>query len=483
MRHAPGQDDVSVGSRKLHVIVVVLGDLGRSPRMQYHALSLLEGGHTVSLLGYTGEALIPPLQNGHDSLNVIRFSTSAPSTLRKLLPIYYLVRVTNLVVGLVWALLRVSASSNTPDVDCILVQNPPAVPLLLVSYLYCRFLGLWRRRRPGFVVDWHNIGASMFHSGFVKRLAEVYEKRMAPLADGHMCVTSAMKKFLQKDFGIPLDGNISVLYDCPPAMFRPMSIEERHDLLSRLHPDISSACPQSWCDGLDTTFQTLFTEQQTNGQILERKGRPALVTSSTSWTEDEDFGLLLDAIVRLDQKLTTEQQSLRVIVVVTGKGPMKGMYEMKMSKLKLQNVAIKCVWLEPADYPCLLACADLGVSLHTSTSGLDLPMKILDLFGCEVPVCALNFDCLAELVQDDVNGLTFETTDALAEQLWTLLHPLSQHSEALSPHGYGALMKYSENLKGRKRWSDNWTENALPVLVLAAGEMQDTTNTCKSKAD
>lgn len=35
-----------------HVVVMVLGDVGRSPRMQYHALSLAEAGATVSLVGY-----------------------------------------------------------------------------------------------------------------------------------------------------------------------------------------------------------------------------------------------------------------------------------------------------------------------------------------------------------------------------------------------------------------------------------------------
>lgn len=41
--------------RQMHVIVIVLGDLGRSPRMQYHANSLLKAGHSVSLVGYVGE--------------------------------------------------------------------------------------------------------------------------------------------------------------------------------------------------------------------------------------------------------------------------------------------------------------------------------------------------------------------------------------------------------------------------------------------
>jgi beta-1,4-mannosyltransferase len=37
------------------VAVVVIGDIGRSPRMQYHALSLADDGqYDVDLIGYDG---------------------------------------------------------------------------------------------------------------------------------------------------------------------------------------------------------------------------------------------------------------------------------------------------------------------------------------------------------------------------------------------------------------------------------------------
>ena len=49
-RYQKGQD------KKHHVSVqvVVLGDVGRSPRMQYHALSIAKHGGRVDLIGYSG---------------------------------------------------------------------------------------------------------------------------------------------------------------------------------------------------------------------------------------------------------------------------------------------------------------------------------------------------------------------------------------------------------------------------------------------
>ena len=40
--------------RRTRVAVVVLGDIGRSPRMQYHALALADAGAEVELVGVAG---------------------------------------------------------------------------------------------------------------------------------------------------------------------------------------------------------------------------------------------------------------------------------------------------------------------------------------------------------------------------------------------------------------------------------------------
>ena len=45
------------------VHVLVLGDIGRSPRMTYHALSIAKHGGKVNLIGYLGKSTSPLLSH------------------------------------------------------------------------------------------------------------------------------------------------------------------------------------------------------------------------------------------------------------------------------------------------------------------------------------------------------------------------------------------------------------------------------------
>lgn len=44
--------------QKPTVQILVLGDIGRSPRMQYHALSIARKGGKVVIIGYKGAVLL-----------------------------------------------------------------------------------------------------------------------------------------------------------------------------------------------------------------------------------------------------------------------------------------------------------------------------------------------------------------------------------------------------------------------------------------
>ena len=148
---------------------------------------------------------------------------------------------------------------------------------------------------------------------------------------------------------------------------------------------------------VSSTIQTTETNSLCNDdiEVISRsdRNRTALLISSTSWTADEDFGLLLDSLIAVDESLvayfddnrgdesTTSCIFSRLLVVVTGKGPLKQSFEQKIADATTagslgRRVAVRTVWLEPHEYPILMSCADLGVCLHTSTSGLDLPMKV-----------------------------------------------------------------------------------------------------------
>jgi len=146
-----------------------------------------------------------------------------------------------------------------------------------------------------------------------------------------------------------------------------------------------------------------------------------------------------------------------ILLFVTGKGPLKEFYVERIEQLQLQCVAIRTVWLEPGDYPILLGCADLGVSLHASSSGVDLPMKVVDMFGSHVPVCALGYSCLAEeMVTEGENGVVFHSSEELCDKLVDLL--------ADGWKGLTAMQGYVRRV-GYGSWEKEWDTKAKRVIL------------------
>ena len=177
--------------------------------------------------------------------------------------------------------------------------------------------------------------------------------------------------------------------------------------------------------------------------------------SSTSFTPDEDFNILLDALKNYENTPNTPP----ILLIVTGKGPLKSKFLETVDKLEFTNkVCVKSAWLSSEDYPKVLACADLGISLHTSSSGIDLPMKIVDFFGCGVPVVSLDFPAIDELVKNKVNGLITNSKSDQTKEVARLVTEVFTDDALLRSIKEGALEE------SNSRWDENWMQTFSSIF-------------------
>ncbi|CAI0420467.1 unnamed protein product [Linum tenue] len=470
-----------MSNKRGRACVVVLGDIGRSPRMQYHALSLANQANLeVDIVGYGGSVPHAAVVE-HKSIHVHNMKPILLQGLPKVLkPLVLLLKPLIQFLMLLWYL---CIKIVRPDV--FLVQNPPSVPTLMAVKWASWF------RNSSFIIDWHNFGYTLMalSVGRNSRFVAVYhwfEQHFGKMANGSLCVTKAMQHELAQNWGI----NATVLYDKPPEFFHPTPIEEKHKVLfCRLGKSITQLPSIRDCVSFESLAledqgvkETLFTTM-TDGHVFLKPYRPALVVSSTSWTPDEDFGILLEAAVMYDRRVTAilnEDDGLdeevlwkemaqgkktlypRLLFVITGKGPEKEQYEEKIKRLRLKHVAFRTMWLSAEDYPLLLGSADLGVCLHTSSSGLDLPMKVVDMFGCGLPVCAAAYSCIHELVEVGKNGLLFSSSSELADQLLMLFEGFPDKCNTL------ASLRNGASEAGDSRWISEWEEHAKPLIHQAS---------------
>lgn len=323
-----------------------------------------------------------------------------------------------------WSLWSVLAY-KTEASEWMLIQNPPSIPTLLLAIIVCYF------RKTKLVIDWHNFGYSILalklgRNHPLVRFSKVYEQLLGKFATAHFAVTDAMGKVLRSDFAI--SSPVLSLHDRPAPLFVPLLPSERIAFLT----------------------QHELTAAEAN-EIID--GNTKLIVSSTSWTPDEDFSVLLKALCEYSTSAITDSPQLpELLVIITGKGPLKQHYineiEALDAKQELEMVTIKTAWLSFEHYASLLGVADLGVSLHTSSSGVDLPMKVVDMFGAGIPVVGYsNFKAWSELVQENVNGKGFTDAEEMAGVLKSLFDPANNQLDVLRE---GALKE------SKRRWDSEW---------------------------
>ncbi|KAK4684579.1 hypothetical protein P7C73_g5598, partial [Tremellales sp. Uapishka_1] len=446
-------------SRRKTAIVLVLGDVGRSPRMMYHAESLGNDGWETYLVGY-GDTKPHPALLSNPHIHVL--SLLQPPSLFSLLP--WVLRAPIRIVYQIMSVLYICLYEIPFHTEILLVQNPPSIPTLSLAQLVSQISG------SRLIIDWHNTGYSILamRVGAASPLVKVaawFERTFGRKAFAHLFVTNALKAYLVKEWQleyvvIPIDRSLAhrnarglaiVLHDRPPSTFKPTDPITKHELFLHLTPTFSPPLPASILPS--TRNSTLFTHVPSTLPLLH-PDRPALVVSSTSWTADEDFSLLLTALDIYQAAINAGEHLPRLVVVITGKGALRAAFERQVVQREIggwNDVFVRCVFLPTKDYPTLLGCADLGVSLHSSSSGRDLPMKVVDMFGSRLPVLARDFACLHELVKDGENGRVFQDGDELGRQLAELMRDFPNGTELARLKEY-----FSHPDKEWSSWEDNW---------------------------
>lgn len=190
-----------------NVCVIVLGDIGRSPRMQYHVHSLLRHKFNVDLIGYVDTQPMDEITN--DALvNIQRLVPFPELNLPKMLT--YIFKSLWQMLSLFIALFSIRRP------DTILCQNPPGIPTLFVCYAYCCLF-----KRCKFIIDWHNYTYSILALGAsdsdeaptseaitansqrrIVRIAKWWESYFGRKSSHNFCVTEAMRDDLKEQWNI-----------------------------------------------------------------------------------------------------------------------------------------------------------------------------------------------------------------------------------------------------------------------------------------
>ena len=398
--------------------------------MRYHALALAANRVDVDLVGFEGTAL-PRAITSESRITVHRIQPPRLKIRGGLTGSTYAAAGLFDAARVSFRLWRTLSKLSRPDL--VLVQNPPAFPTLAVTWFSLRHRGV------RFVVDWHNLGYTLLQLRLSRwhpavRLARWFERRDARRVDANLCVSRGLAAFLESRFGVK---RAQVVYDRPASAFMPIERADR-----------------------ERFRQALFT------RLGIRASTVGFIVCPTSWTEDEDFDVVIEAVMHLEERIrgweagNGARRFPELVILVTGDGHRRAEFERRFAGLPARRVQLRARFLEPDDYPRVVGSADLGLCLHRSSSGLDIPMKIADLFGAGVPVCALDYGaCLAERVRHGDNGLLFSNGRQLADVLFDLFETFPAGQQALDRLRNGARKS------ARPTWEEGWAREAKPLLL------------------
>lgn len=119
-----------------------------------------------------------------------------------------------------------------------------------------------------------------------------------------------------------------------------------------------------------------------------------VIVTSTSYTKDEPLEYLIEAL----KIVHFNNPKLQIACVITGKGRLKNDFRALYDNSIAKRYPLYQIWTEShVEYLSLLSSCDLGLSFHISTSGLDFPMKIVDMVTVGIPVCSIDYKTMNDL--------------------------------------------------------------------------------------
>ena len=417
--------------KRRRVLVLVQGELAQSPRMLNHARELAAAGAEVHLMGFAGVPLPPEFAQSR-AFVVHAISRLGAARWRRLpRPLF----IPAAALRFLWLLLRIGwlLLCSLPRPDAILVQNPPALPAAALAAVAARL------RRAILIVDWHNLTAAMLalrigSDHLLVRMIERFERQLAARAQANLCVSEALRQRVQPSAG---HGACLVLHDRPLRRPAPVSDAERVGILRRVS------------DALGTEIG------------LTGSPAPVVMVSSTSWSADEDMIMLLDALSALVESKSEQRSAILppLAVIVTGLGPGRAEFEARARQLESPGLRIATGWLADDLYRDLLRAAQLGLSMHRSASGLDLPMKIVDMIEAGLPVLTYDYaPCLGELLPRERAAGLFTTASGLAEHLSALLRDYPDLARLTQ-------IRAAMPDLASPGWTEEWRRVAAPIFA------------------
>lgn len=376
--------------------------------MLAHAGCLLDAGYDVHLVGYDRTSLPPNLRGVHNlRVHALRDrGAAAGGGLGAALGTA--LRGIRLGWGLGKSLLR---DIDSPSV--LVVQTPPSLPTLPIAMLAAKLRG------ATLVVDWHNLGWTLLALRFgpghplvrLNKWAEIWLSRRAAI---HLSVSQALADHLAKHGA----ANPHVLHDGPSSVraFQPGGVDLPNDRL--------------------------------------------VVVAPMGWTRDDDLPLLASAVELTSLRLEELEAERTLELVVSGTGPLRDEWRVKLEALGNDRVTIQARDVPSEEYPDLLASAHLGLSIHRSASGLDLPMKVVEFLAAGVPVLAMDDGSpLSEIAPPGTGVLTYRTAEELASQLTGM-------ASAPTPPVGDLLAHLTDEARNRAStsWEERWRTTLKPLL-------------------